>query len=60
MGEFQVAAGATAAFINLGGHIQYIYRFSDGSPYLSLNINKCRAAELNHQSEQPDKRKDRQ
>ena len=31
----------TEAFISLGGKIQYIYKFSDGMPYLTVNVDSC-------------------
>ena len=31
----------TEAFISLGGKVQYVYKFSDGMPYLTVNINSC-------------------
>ncbi len=31
----------TEAFISLGGKFQYIYKFSDGMPYLTVNVESC-------------------
>lgn len=31
----------TAAFIRLGGEIQYLYRLSDGAPFMSVLVDRC-------------------
>lgn len=31
----------TQSFVRLGGKIQYVYRFADGTPYLSINVDRC-------------------
>lgn len=31
----------TQAFVRLGGKIQYIYRFADGTPYLTIDVDHC-------------------
>lgn len=33
---------STNAFISLGGGVQYFYRFSDGKPYLTVNVKECK------------------
>jgi len=31
----------TKSFISLGGKVQYVYKFSDGMPYITVNVDSC-------------------
>lgn len=33
---------ASKAFVSLGGQVHYFYRFSDGMPYLTIDVTECK------------------